>query len=169
MKEVDMSKTLTLRVRFLSLLIGGLTLALVFAIPFAAQQPPFDESRIVADVTNALQLTPEQTSILSDLIDKRRPRIEELLRQMGQVPPGSPNHNELRGQLDRERRSALEELGPALRPDQQARLRGFLGAMPGGPGGPGAPPRSPVAPLKPNLPVDVFNNERLIPLPSNAF
>src|SRR5262249_46410067 len=30
----------TLRVRSLSILVGGLALALVFAIPFAAQQPP---------------------------------------------------------------------------------------------------------------------------------
>jgi uncharacterized protein (DUF1800 family) len=160
-----MRRHLTVRVRFLSILMGALAFALAFAIPFAAQQQPFDESRIVSDVTNALQLTPEQAAKLSDLIDKRRPRIEELLRQMSEFPPGSPNQNELRGQLDRERRSALEELAPSLRPDQQTRLRGFLNGMPGGPG---APPRSPVAPLKPNLPAGAFVNERLIPLPSYA-
>ena len=35
-----MSMHTILRVRSLSLLVGGLALALVFAIPFAAQQPP---------------------------------------------------------------------------------------------------------------------------------
>ncbi|MGH9767638.1 MAG: hypothetical protein ACREAB_09420, partial [Blastocatellia bacterium] len=155
-----MSKHSTLRVRFLSLLTGAVTLALVFAIPFAAQQQPFDESRIVADATNALQLTPEQTSKLTDLIDKRRPRIDGLLQRMRESAPGSPNHNELRGQLDRERRSLLEELGPSLKPDQQTRLRGLLAAMPGAPVN---PPASAVAPLKPNLPAGAFANERLIP------
>ena len=97
-----MNKRSTLRVRFLSLLAGGLALALVFAIPFAArQQAPFDESRVIADMTNALQLTPEQTSKLTELIGKRRPRIDDLLRQMSQFAPGSPSYNELRGQLDR--------------------------------------------------------------------
>ena len=117
----------TLGVRFMSLLGGGLALALLFAIPFAAQQQaPFDESRVIADLTNALQLTSEQTSKLTDLISKRRPRIDDLLRQMSQFAPGSPNHNELRGQLDRERRSLMEELAPSLKPDQQTRLRGLL-------------------------------------------
>ena len=165
-----MNKRSTLRVRFPSLLAGGLALALVFAIPFAAQQQaPFNESRLIADITNSLQLTPEQTSKLTDLIDKRRPRIDDLLRQMSQFAPGSPNHNELRGQLDRERRSLLEELAPSLKPDQQTRLRALLGPMPGPtPGGPGNPPASAVAPLKPNLPAGAFANERLIPLPGNV-
>ncbi|MGH9934884.1 MAG: DUF1800 family protein [Blastocatellia bacterium] len=153
----------TLHIRSLSLLVSGLALALVFAIPFAAQQPPpFDESRVIADLTDALHLTPEQTSRLTDLIAKRRPRIDGLTQQMGQFPPGSPNHNELRGQLDRERRLLMEELAPSLRPDQQTRLRGLLGVMPG------APPPSAVAPLKPNLPAGAFANERLIPLPANV-
>jgi uncharacterized protein (DUF1800 family) len=39
-KEYEMSIHPTLRVRLLSLLIGGLALALAFAIPFTAQQPP---------------------------------------------------------------------------------------------------------------------------------
>jgi len=160
--ETLMSKHSTLRIRFPFLLISGLALALVFAIPFAAQQPPpFDESRVIADLTNALQLTPEQTSKLTDLIDKRRPRIDGLAQQMSQFPPGSPNHNELRGQLDRERRSLMEELAPSLAPDQQTRLRGLLAAMPG------APPPSAIAPLKPNLPAGAFANDRLIPLPAN--
>ncbi|HKQ73574.1 MAG TPA: DUF1800 domain-containing protein [Blastocatellia bacterium] len=155
----------TLRIRFMSLLGGGLALALLFANPFAAQQQaPFDESRLIADLTNALQLTSEQTSKLMDLIDKRRPRIDDLTRQMSQFAPGSPNHNELRGQLDRERRSLLEELAPSLNPDQQTRLRGFLGATPGAPGN---PPRSVLAPLKPSLPAGAFTDERLIPLPAN--
>src|SRR5262249_48057277 len=161
--EVDMHSTL--RVRFLFLLIGGLALALVFAIPFAAQQPPFDAARIIANTTNALQLTPEQTSKLTDLINKRRPRIDGLLQKMSQFPPDSPVYNELRGQLDGERRSALEELSPSLRPDQQARLRGLMNANPGAPGN---PPSSPVGPLKPNLPAGAFANERLIPLPANV-
>src|SRR5262245_13320431 len=125
-----MNKRSTLRIRLLSLLAGGLSLALLFAIPFAAQQQaPFDEARVIADLTSALQLTPEQTSKLADLIKTRRPRIDDLLRQMSQLAPNSPN--ELRGQLDRERRSLMEDLAPSLRPDQQARLRGLLGAMPG--------------------------------------
>src|SRR5262249_20506984 len=95
--EVDMHSTL--RVRFLFLLIGGLALALVFAIPFAAQQPPFDAARIIANTTNALQLTPEQTSKLTDLINKRRPRIDGLLQKMSQFPPHRPVCNELRGAL----------------------------------------------------------------------
>src|SRR5262245_3915655 len=168
-----MSMHPTLRIRFLSILGGGLALALLFAIPFAAQQQaPFDETRVIADVTNALQLTPEQTSKLMDLIDKRRPRIDDLKRQMSQFAPGSPNHNELRGQLDREKRSLLEELAPSLKADQQTRLRGLLAAMqgatPGAPGAtPGAPPRSAVPQLRPDLPAGAFANERLIPLPTN--
>jgi uncharacterized protein (DUF1800 family) len=165
-----MNKRSTLRIRLLSLLAGGIALALLFAIPFAAQQqPPFDESRMIADMTSALQLTPEQTSKLTDLISKRRPRIDDLLRQMSQFAPNSPNHNELRGQLDRERRSLMEDLAPSLKPDQQARLRSLLGAMPGATAAaPGTPPRSAVAPLKPDLPAGAFANERLIPLPANT-
>src|SRR5262245_25986592 len=104
-----MSKHSIIGSRFPFLLAGAFALALVFTIPFSAQQSPFDESRIIADLTNQLQLTPEQTSGLTDLISKRRPRIDGLLQQMGQFPPDSPNHNELRSQLDRERRSMLEE------------------------------------------------------------
>ncbi|MGH9755505.1 MAG: DUF1800 family protein [Blastocatellia bacterium] len=163
-REYEMSLHTTLRVCFLSLLAGGFALALIFAIPFAAQQQPqFDESRVIADVTSALRLTPEQTSKLTDLIDKRRPRIDDLLRRMGQFAPGSPNHNELRGQLDREKRSLMEELAPSLNPDQQARLRNLLAATPAATGN---PPASPVALLKPDLPSEAFANERLIPLAS---
>ncbi|MGE0128409.1 MAG: DUF1800 domain-containing protein [Blastocatellales bacterium] len=157
-----MSKHSIIGARFPFLLAGGLALALVFTIPFLAQQPLFDESRIIADLTNQLQLTPEQTSTLTDLIGNRRPRIDGLLRRMSQLPPTSPEHNEARAQLERERRSLMEEFAPSLRPDQQARLRGLPGAMPGAPGN---PPPSPVAPLKPNLPAGAFTNERLIPLP----
>lgn len=161
-----MSMYTTLRVRFLSLLAGGFALALIFAIPFAAQQQaPFDESRFIIDLSGALRLTPEQTSRLADLIDKRRPRIDDLMRRMSQVAPGSPNHNELRGQLDRERRSLLEELAPSLNPDQQPRLRALLAASPAATGN---SPASPVALLKPELPTGAFANERLVPLPPNA-
>jgi uncharacterized protein (DUF1800 family) len=160
-----MSKRLTLRVRFLSLLIGGLTVALIITIPFAAQQPPFTVERMVSNMTSALQLTTEQTERLTELMNKRRPRIDGLLQKMSQFPPDSPTYNELRGQIDGERRSALEELALSLRPDQQARLRNLMAPPPGPPGN---PPRSAVATLKPNLPSGAFTDERLIPLPSTA-
>lgn len=159
-----MSKHSIIFARFPFLLAGAFALALVFTISFSAQQPPFDEARVIADLTNQLRLTPEQTSTLTDLIGKRRPRIDELLRRMSQQPPGSPEHNEARGQLERERRSLLEEFAPSLRPDQQTRLRGLMNTMPGAPGN----PPSPVAPLKPSLPAGAFANERLIPLPLSA-
>jgi uncharacterized protein (DUF1800 family) len=154
---------MTSRARFLSLLIGGLTLAMIAAFPFAAQQqPPFDPSRMVADLTNALQLAPEQTAKLNDLLDARRPRIDQLLRQMSQSPPGSPDFNQARDQIERERRAVLEEFAPSLRPEQQTRLRGLMTAPPGN-------PPSPVAPLKPNLPSGAFAaGERLIALPANV-
>src|SRR5262249_2729458 len=100
-KETEMSKRSTLRIRFLSLVVGRFALAVGIGIPFEAQQRPvFDESRVIAEMTAALRLTPEQTSRLADLIDKRRPHIDDLLRRMSQFAPGSPNHNELRGQID---------------------------------------------------------------------
>jgi uncharacterized protein (DUF1800 family) len=157
-----MIKHSTLRARFLFLLSGGLALALVFAIPFAAQQPnPFDLARLAADLTNALQLTPEQTAKLNDLLAARRPRFDQMLRQMSEFPPGSPNFNELRGQIERERRAMLEEFALSLRPEQQTRLRAYLNNPP--------PPPSPVAPLKPNLPNGAFAaGERLIGLPETV-
>ena len=150
--------------RILSLLACGLMMAMIAALPFAArpQQIPFDASRIVADLTEALQLTPEQTARLNDLLTARRSRIDQILQQMSQFPPGSPQFNELRGQVERERRALLEEFAPALRPEQQVRLRGLLGAPPGN-------PPSPVAPLKPNLPSGAFAaGERLIKLPADV-
>ncbi len=161
-----MRKHSIIRARFLLLLAGGLMLALVFTIRFAAQQQiPFDESRIVADLTGSLQLTPEQAAKLNNLLDARRPRIEQLLKQMSQSPAGSPNFNESRTQLERERRAVLEELMPSLKPDQQTRLRGLMGAAPGNP----PSPSPPVAPIKPNLPNGAFAaGERLIALPANV-
>jgi uncharacterized protein (DUF1800 family) len=100
---------------------------------------------------------------LTELLRARRPRVEQLVGQMNESAPGSPGFNDARAQLDRERRSMLEELAPSLNPDQQMRLRGLLAATPGAPGN----PPSPVAPLKPNLPAGAFASERLIPLPVN--
>ncbi|MGH9937636.1 MAG: DUF1800 family protein, partial [Blastocatellia bacterium] len=156
-----MKTRMTSRARLPYLLICGLMMAMIAALPFAArpQQTPFDASRLVADLTEALQLTPEQTARLNDLLAPRRPRIDQILQQMSQFPPGSPQFNELRGQVDRERRALLGELAPSLRPEQQVRLRGLMGAPPGN-------PPSPVAPLKPNLPSGAFAaSERLIKLP----
>jgi len=154
-------KTMTSRARFLSLLICGLTLAMTAALPFAAQQqPPFDEARMVADLTNGLQLTPEQADRLKTLIGAHRPRLEQLTRQMGQLPPGSPELNQLRDQLDRERRAMLEGLLPSLGPEQQTRLRGIINNP--------QPPPSPIAPVKPKLPDGALAaGERLIALPKN--
>jgi uncharacterized protein (DUF1800 family) len=163
-----MRKMLTLRVRFSVLLISLLTMATLAALPFSAQQPlpPFDESRMIADLTSQLQLTPEQTDTLGELLKQRRPRFDGLLKQMGAQQPGSPQFNELRGQMDRERRALLEEFLPALKPDQQTRLRGMMASMP--PNGPGGQPPSPIQPIKPVLPPGALSiGERLIPQPTN--
>ena len=79
-----MRKILTLRLRFSALLIGLLTVATLAALPFSAQQPPppFDESRMIADLTTQLQLAPEQATALSGLVKQRRPRIDGLMQQM---------------------------------------------------------------------------------------
>ncbi|MGH9843948.1 MAG: DUF1800 domain-containing protein [Blastocatellia bacterium] len=150
------------------LLAPALVLAAVAALPFAAQQPSrisFDESRLAADLTNALQLQPEQADRLRELLDARRPRIESIQRQISDLQPGSPEFTQLRAQMERERRAVLEDLLPSLRPDQQVRLRGFMGAPPTQPQ-PGNPP-SPVAPLKPALPNEPFAaGERLIAVPN---
>ena len=157
-----MNKATFFRIRFLALIAGLLITATLMAWPFAAQQIPFDETRMVTDLTAELKLSPEQTAMLTEMIQRRRPRIDGLMQQMSQFQPGSPQFNDLRGQLERERRSVLEELLPALKPEQQIRARGMIGAA----GGP--QPASPVAPLKPNLPTGAFaTGERLIPLPAN--
>lgn len=66
-----MSNCLTSRFRHLLLSFG--LLALMVALPFAAQQlPPFDEARIVADMNRELQLTPEQAAKLRELIAAHR-------------------------------------------------------------------------------------------------
>jgi uncharacterized protein (DUF1800 family) len=147
------------RARFLALIAGVLFAATLAALPFAAQQIPFDESRIVADLTGELKLTPEQVSTLNELLKKRRPRIDALLQQMSQLQPNTPPFNETRGQLERERRAVLEEFLPTLRPEQQPRLRALLGT-------PTPQPASPIPALRPSLPPGALSaNERLIPLP----
>jgi uncharacterized protein (DUF1800 family) len=121
---------------------------------------------MIADLTSQLQLTPEQTDTLGELLKQRRPRFDGLLKQMGAQQPGSPQFNELRGQMDRERRALLEEFLPALKPDQQTRLRGMMASMP--PNGPGGQPPSPIQPIKPVLPPGALSiGERLIPQPTN--
>lgn len=154
----------TLHLRLGLSLICILTLALTPPLPFAAQQPTtvFDEARIVADVTSALQLTAEQAAELKLLLTRRRPRVEQLVRQMNGVAPGSPPFNETRGQLEGERRLVLEEFLPSLRPEQQTRLRNFINNPTP------AAPSSAVAPLKASLPPGwLAANERLIPLPGS--
>jgi uncharacterized protein (DUF1800 family) len=162
-----MRKMLTFGSRFSALLIGLLAVATLAALPFSAQQPPpFDESRMVADLTNHLQLTSEQSDVLSSLLKQRRPRIDGLLQQMAAQQPGSPQFYELRGQMDREQRALLEDFLPTLRPEQQTRLRGLMANMPlGGLGGP--PPPSVIQPLRPALPPGALSiGERLIPQPA---
>ena len=160
-----MNRVKLYRARLLALVAGLLIVAALAALPFAAQQVPFDESRLVADLTFELKLTPEQTATLGELLKKRRSRFDELSQQMSRLQPGSPQFNEVRGQLDRERRSALEEFLPTLRPEQQTRLRTLMAA----PNPPQPPAASPIPPVRPNLPTGALSaNERLIPLPANV-
>src|SRR5262245_4897888 len=151
--------------RLFFFLMFAISFAMLGALPFAAQQQtsnPFDEARIVAEMTNALQLQPGQSERLSEIINARRDRIDGILRQMRQLQPGSPEFNQLRGQIDRERRSVLEELLPSLGPEQQAKLRGLIN----NPTPPNAP-QSAIAPIKPSLPEGSFGaGERLISIPS---
>ncbi len=151
------------RARLLALIAGVLIGTMLATLPFAAQQIPFDESRIVADLTNQLKLTEEQTATLDELLKKRRPRIDALVQQMSRLQPNTPPFNETRGQLERERRAVLEEFLPTLRPEQQPRLRALMAP-------PAAPqPASPIPAIKPNLPPGALSaNERLIPLPNLA-
>jgi len=150
------------RARLLALIAVGLIVAAFVAWPFAAQQEAFDESRFVADLTAELNLTPEQAATMTELLKKRRSRFEELSRQMSRLQSGSARFLEVRDQMDRERRSALEEFLPALRPEQQTRLRALMGP----PSVPAPRQASTIAPLRPNLPAGVLaTNERLIPLP----
>lgn len=154
-------------IRIPGLLAAGLLLALGLALPFAAQQQiPFDESRFIGDLTTQLQLLPEQADTLGDLLKQRRPRIDGLLQQIQQQQVGSPQFNELRGQIERERRGLLEEFLPALRPEQQMQLRAAINNLPPLPGG--TPPPSAIRPLSPKLPNGPLSvGERLVPLPSN--
>ncbi|HMV86214.1 MAG TPA: DUF1800 domain-containing protein [Blastocatellia bacterium] len=160
-----MGKHFTLRIP--AILLAGLLLALGWTLPFSAQQPLFDEARIADELTRQLQLSPELTTALSDIFKRWRPRIESLSRQMQQQQVGSPQFNELRGQMERERRAMLEEFLPFLQPEQQGRLRNIINTLPPLPGGPPLP--SPIQPLKQNLPTSAFSaGERLIPQPANV-
>lgn len=159
-----MNKIPVYRARFLALVAGLLGVATLAALPFAAQQIPFDETRIVADLATELRLMPEQTANLNELLKRRRPRLDGLLQQMSQFQPGSPQFNEVRGQLDRERRAVLEEFLPSLKPEQQARLRTLMAA----PNPPQPAAASPIQAIKPNLPPGALRaSERLIPFPAN--
>ncbi|MEK7832414.1 MAG: DUF1800 family protein [Acidobacteriota bacterium] len=159
-----MNKLVVYRARFLALVAGLFLVATLSAWPFFAQQIPFDETRIVAEMTNALQLAPEQTAKLDELLQRRRPRIDGLLRQMQPLQPGSQQHNELKSQLERERRAVLEEFLPTLRPEQQTKLRGMIGAQ-----NPPPQPASPIPSIRPNLPAGALSaGERLIALPANS-
>lgn len=159
-----MNKALVFRIRVLALVSVLLFLASLAAWPFAAQQNPFDESRIVNDLTAGLQLTAEQADTLTAMFQRQRPRIEAVLQQMNRYQPGSPQFNDFRNQLDREQRAILEDFLSALRPEQQAKLRERIenqGKQP-------VQSRSPIAPLKPNLPSGAFaTGERLIPPPAH--
>ena len=156
----------TLRIRIPALLATGLLLAFGWTFPFAAQQPVIDESRMVAELTRQLQLSPEHATALSDILKRWRPRLETLSQQMQQLPPGSPQFNELRGQFERERRMMLEEFLPFLQPEQQTRLRNAINNLPPLPGV--TPPPSSIRPLNPILPNGAFSaGERLIPQPEN--
>ena len=155
-----------LRARVWVLLAIGLLLALGWTFPFAAQQPLFDEARMVAELTRQLQLSPELATALSDILKRGRPRIESLSQRMQQQQIGSPQFNELRSQLERERRAMLEEFLPFLQPDQQIRLRGVINSLPPLPAA--SLPPSAIRPLSPNLPSGAWSaGEFLIPQPAN--
>ncbi|MGH9799962.1 MAG: DUF1800 family protein, partial [Blastocatellia bacterium] len=163
MKKVRLYRARSLAMVAAGLFVWMLVVAALAAWPFAAQQIPFDESRIVADLTAELRLAPEQTATLNELLQRRRPRVDALLQQMSQFQPGSPHHNELRGQLERERRAVMEEFLPTLKPEQQTRLRGLMTA----PNPPPPQPASPIPAIRPNLPAGALSaGERLITAPT---
>jgi uncharacterized protein (DUF1800 family) len=144
--------------------LAGLALPLIFVMPFAAQQaqPPFDEAQLLTALTTQLQLSPEQSARLREFLAPRRRQLEQLHEQVRGLPGNGANPNELRAGYERFRRAVLEELLPALAPEQQARARAMLTAPPGA-------PASPVAPLRPNLPdAPLAGGERLIALPVSA-
>lgn len=154
-------------------LIPALLLAIATAPSRSAQQPApivYDEARIVADLTGALQLQPEQVTQLRGLLSGRRLRMEALQKQARELPANSPELALLRSQFERERRTVMEEFLPALRSEQQAVLRAMMARQPQQ-AQQQAPPRqinqaSPVAPIKPNLPAGpIAVSDRLIPLP----
>lgn len=142
------------------LLAFGLS-ALVVALPHTAQQlSPFDEARLVDEMSRTLQLAPEQIAKLREVIATHRPRIQQLQQEASGLPSGSPRAGELRAQFERERRTVLQELLPALNPEQQGRVRGLLAQ-------PQLPQGSAIAPIKPVLPSGMLAaGERLIALPA---
>lgn len=150
-----------------------LTLAILglFGCALLAAQPctshgqgltPFDEARLAEDMSRTLQLAPEQVSKLREVIAAHRPRIQQLQQEALSLQPGNPRANELRAQFERERRAVLQELLPALNPEQQNRVRGLLAQ-------PQLPQGSVIPPVRPNLPSGTLAaGERLIALPALA-
>jgi len=123
-----MKGRLSIRARFGGLLTAALILCGVAALPFAAQQPkPFDEQRLVADLTDALLLSPGQVNTLKNLLRSRQPRIQALEQQISRQRTGSQQYNQARMMIEREQRGAMEEFLPILNPQQQTRMRALLG------------------------------------------
>jgi uncharacterized protein (DUF1800 family) len=160
-----MSKHPTFRLTFVFL--GLFALALVVAQLLTSQiataqqgLPPFDEARLVDEMSRTLQLAPEQVSKLREVIAAHRPRIQQLQQEASGLPSGSPRTSELRAQFERERRAVLQELLPALNPEQQSRMRSLLAQLQ-------VPQGSAIAPIKPMLPSGILAaGERLIALPT---
>lgn len=120
-----------------------------------------DERRFITEITSALQLKADQVEELRDLLDERRQRLDSLEDRINQLDLGAPESVQLKTQLDRERRAALEQLLPALSVEQQTKLRAMLNP----PAAANAPP-STVAAIKPVLPDGPLSaKERLIDLP----
>lgn len=152
-------------IRFSLLMVAMFWMAQAANSYQAQQRNPFDESQIVSDLSDALQLSPEQASVLTHLLKRRKPKIEGLIQQLNQQQTGSPQFNQLREQVEREHKAALEEFLPYLKSDQQTRLRGLLS---------GVPVNSPlqassIRPLMPNFPNGYLSSRlKLIELPGNA-
>ncbi|MFN7948871.1 MAG: DUF1800 family protein [Blastocatellia bacterium] len=127
------------------LLTGSLT---------AQQPPPFDEAQIVANMTRELQLDAAQAERLREIMAAHRPQFERLQQQARGIPGNGAKPEEVRAAFERERRAVADELLPALRPEQQARLRTLMN--------PPGPPASMIAPLKPRLPEGPLAGEKLI-------
>jgi uncharacterized protein (DUF1800 family) len=127
----------------------------------------YDEARIVADLTGALQLQPEQVAQLRGLLSGRRLQMEALQKQARELPPNSPELAQARAQFERARRAIMEEFMPSLRPEQQAVLGAMLARQPQQQTATRQINQaSPVAPLKPKLHEGpIAGSDRLIPLP----